>query len=145
MYSLKTIDTSAELLSSVSEPVRKGTDLREEIAELKRLMTLWGGIGFAAPQAGLLQRFFVMKPKKKFRVCINPTIIHRSGTTIGYEGCLSIRRTECPIERSKVISVRYYNQDWKLVTKTLKGIEAICFQHELDHLDGILITERDIR
>ena len=74
---------------------------------------------------------------------INPQIIHCSKKSIqeGEEGCLSIPEVRLIAERFDKIKVRYYNEDGKKVKKPLKGFLSKLFQHELDHLEGVLMVE----
>lgn len=101
------------------------------------------GIGLSANQVGLLSRFFIMDIskrgyKKYKRVCINPKILAYSGDFVKFnEGCLSYSGQVVEKTRCNQIVVSYYDKNRKLVKETLKGIEAIVFQHELNHLDGI--------
>ncbi|MBL0691677.1 MAG: peptide deformylase [SAR324 cluster bacterium] len=74
-------------------------------------------------------------------VFINPAIIDKKNIIPSMEGCLSIPGTTAEIERYHNIKVNYYDQHWQLVERDLVGLSAICFQHELDHLDGKLFWE----
>ena len=101
------------------------------------------GVGLAATQIGLDGRFFVGKMADKFRVFINPEIISMSKRTKKYfEGCLSIPAYYGQINRSISIKVTYQDLTGKKITETLKGINGWIFQHEVDHLNGILFPDR---
>lgn len=108
----------------------------------------WLGVGLAAPQVGINRRFFVMTPNKKQREgnvwrCFRPAMLgHGKEQTTDMEGCLSCPDAFLPVTRWRIIDVQYYDRDRKLVTTTLKGWEARIFQHELDHLNGILCTKK---
>jgi peptide deformylase len=111
------------------------------------------GIGLAAPQIGILKKMFmiavplndekgdeVLHFKKAF---INPSIINKSDEKVYYnEGCLSIPGIYEDVLRSKSINVRYFDRDFNPVEEQLDGIVARVFQHEYDHLDGVLFIDR---
>jgi peptide deformylase len=101
------------------------------------------GIGLAAPQVGIRKRVFVMKIDDQEWRCFNPKIISASTEqTVLDEGCLSFPGESCIITRPANIQVEYQNADGTLVTQSLQGWPARCFQHELDHLDGIVMQDR---
>ncbi len=107
-----------------------------------------GGRGLAAPQVGVLSRVFVMDATWKTaahtpEIFLNPEIIWRSdATTIGPEGCLSIARALPQISRATEIILRWSTVDGAIAAAKLTGFRAICAQHEIDHLDGILTLDR---
>lgn len=101
------------------------------------------GIGLAAPQVGISRRLFVMEIGQVRRVCFNPEITgHSTDLTEYTEGCLSFPGEECKIKRPGTVSVRYQNTEGIWIAEQLQGLEARCFQHELDHLDGITMHDR---
>lgn len=101
------------------------------------------GIGLAAPQIGLSKRLFVMCIDGQPRTCFNPEILEQSPDQVEMvEGCLSFRGQSCKITRAAEISVRYQNYRGDWYTERLQGLAARCFQHELDHLDGIVMQDR---
>ena len=79
--------------------------------------------------------------KKSLFVCINPEIITKEGTTIWEEGCLSFPGIYAKVKRAKTISMQYMDQDGKMQEKTFNDLEAICVQHEFDHLNGKLFFD----
>ena len=104
------------------------------------------GIGLAAPQVGVLKRFFVVdvgeKEKPDPRFFINPEITGRSQTTSVYEeGCLSLPKQFADVERADSISLRYQDRQGKGHKLDANGMLARCIQHEMDHLDGILFVD----
>ena len=105
------------------------------------------GVGLAAPQIGINKRIFVMdcsseNEEKDCRVVINPEIEHASEELGSYkEGCLSIPGITEEISRPKVIKVLYQNTDGVLQRNTFDDLWSICFQHELDHLNGKLFID----
>jgi len=97
--------------------------------------------GLAANQIGYKATIFIIKANDDFRVIINPhNIMGLSGMKSGYEGCLS-RPDEKPIKKRRFKKVRasYFNSDGECITEIFKGFDARIFQHENDHLKGILI------
>lgn len=101
------------------------------------------GIGLAAPQIGVSRRLFVMDVAGQIRACFNPEILDVSPEQIEMaEGCLSFAGKSCIIKRPSDISVRYQNHRGDWYTERMDGLIARCFQHELDHLDGILMQDR---
>lgn len=101
------------------------------------------GVGLAATQIGSGERFFVGKIAENFKVFVNPEIISMSKRTKKYfEGCLSIPDYYGETNRSIAIKVSYQDINGKKVTENLKSIDAWIFQHEVDHLNGILFPDR---
>ena len=106
------------------------------------------GIGLAAPQVGVHKRLVVMDTdwpngERKLRVLVNPEIVHAEGETISQEeACLSVPDFSADVERAEHVIVRARDLDWRELEFDASGLEAICFQHEIDHLDGILYIDR---
>lgn len=101
-----------------------------------------GGVGLAAPQVGLPYRFFVLWSEYMIG-CFNPIIVDMSDDRIDMvEGCLSFPGLILSISRPKIIKVRYTEPDGNVVTRVFDGLSSRAFQHELDHLDGILFGTR---
>eukprot|EP01025_Chloroclados_australasicus_P038465 TRINITY_DN3963_c0_g2_i1.p1 TRINITY_DN3963_c0_g2~~TRINITY_DN3963_c0_g2_i1.p1 ORF type:complete len:251 (+),score=30.41 TRINITY_DN3963_c0_g2_i1:23-754(+) len=107
------------------------------------------GVGLAAPQVGVNVRLMVFNEtgdksqKDKQIVLVNPQIISKSKkTTIGEEGCLSFPKIYADVERSTSIKVKAQNEQGKYIRLDLTGFEAVVFQHEYDHLDGVLYHDR---
>lgn len=120
---------------------------------LKRLMddmleTMYAapGIGLAAPQVGVLKRFFVVDvgedDARDPRFFVNPEIVERSETKSVYEeGCLSLPKQYGDVERADAISLRYRDRADTERTLDADGMLARCIQHEMDHLDGVLFVD----
>lgn len=105
----------------------------------------WGkGIGLAGPQVGLGKRIFVVDiDGENPRVFINPEIIATSPELSQYEeGCLSIPGAYADLERPAIIKVQAYNQKGRAFNLEAEGLLARVIQHELDHLNGVLFTDR---
>ena len=130
-------------------------DKSENIFELTKNMTLTlikaGGIGLAGPQVGVLKNIFVIntKPLKENdiepveKIFYNPVIMQSGNENVYYiEGCLSIPGINEEVLRPDKIEVRYRNENFDLRTEVFDGIIARIFQHEFDHLQGILFVDK---
>lgn len=96
------------------------------------------GVGLASPQIGHSLRIFVMDVLGEEFTCINPEILeHSEEKIIGQEGCLSFPLLSLNVKRSEEIYVSYQNINGMALTRWLVDTQARCFQHELDHLNGI--------
>jgi peptide deformylase len=112
------------------------------------------GVGLAAPQVGLSLRLFVVdaaamypedepRPENLKRVFINPVIIEECGEPWGFEeGCLSIPALRQSVWRKPVLKIRYENENREIVEDVLDGMMARVVQHEFDHIEGVLFTDR---
>jgi peptide deformylase len=111
------------------------------------------GVGIAAPQIASSLRLFIVAsrpsprypsaPKMEPTAMINPQIVDRSGDLVsGWEGCLSVPGVRGLVLRDREIEVKYLTKYGELVQQELSGFVARIFQHELDHLDGILFPDR---
>jgi peptide deformylase len=113
--------------------------------EMLTLMNEFNGIGLAGPQAGLSDRIFVLNvtgTPDDARICINPEVVDKDGRETAEEGCLSLPGIVGEITRPEWIEVRYTTPDGELVEMEMEGLLGRAFQHELDHLDGILILNK---
>lgn len=134
-----------ERLRQKSVPVAEVNDeLRAIINQMFDIMDSHDGVGLAAPQVGILQRFFVLRSDDDIkRVFINPQIIQTSAETTPYEeGCLSIPKLYEEIIRPKKVTVQALNENGKPFILEADGLLARIIQHENDHLDGILYIDR---
>jgi peptide deformylase len=132
-------------LKMAARPVEQfDDDLRDLVERMKRLMRDAHGIGLAANQVGVVQRLFVFTPSKdEVAAVVNPEIVERSDETdVVEEGCLSIQGVLVPIERPVRISVVGKDEQGEDVRYELEDIYARAAQHEVDHLDGVLIIDR---
>ena len=120
-------------------------ELARLAARMTRLMGEASGVGLAGNQVGTLQRIFVFQPSAEEEpiALVNPAIVGRSDETDeADEGCLSIQGILVPVERNLRVSVKAQNPDGEEVRLDLEGMGARVVQHELDHLDGVLIIDR---
>lgn len=112
----------------------------KDIADrMAKVMYANKGIGLAAPQIGILSRILIADIGEGCRVLINPEIVGGEGESIMEEGCLSLPTIEVPVKRMEKVFVRGRNLEGKEVSLELSCFPGRVYQHEIDHLDGILI------
>ena len=119
-------------------------DIRAIITDMRRTLSETAdGVGLSANQVGLSVRLFIVRYDNKFYAVFDPVITKRSDEEeLESEGCLSVPGIQLPVSRSKRITLSGRNQAGKKITLSASGILARIFQHETDHLDGILFTDR---
>lgn len=103
------------------------------------------GIGLCAPQLGYSIQVMAMdlsEEKNNTEVFVNPSIISKSGFAIVKEQCLSIPNVSANVMRSSAVTVRALDRHGKEMERTYEGMHAICLQHEIDHLAGMLFIDR---
>jgi peptide deformylase len=104
------------------------------------------GVGLAAPQVGILKRAVVISVDgETVYEMVNPVIKKKSGTQVGEEGCLSVPDRYGIVERPKKVIVEYYDRNGEKQTLHASGLLARAVCHELDHLDGVLYVDREIK
>jgi peptide deformylase len=127
--------------------------LDELIDDLIATADAANGVGIAAPQVAASMRLFIVAshpspryphaPTMEPTAMINPEIVDRSGELVaGWEGCLSVPGRRGLVLRDRAIEVKYFTKHGELVQQELTDFVARIFQHELDHLDGILFPDR---
>jgi peptide deformylase len=120
-------------------------DLVQLVERMKRLMQDARGVGLAANQVGVLRRVFVIQEAedKEPRAIVNPMIVDRSEETeADDEGCLSMQRVVVGVERPVRVRIEARDEQGNAVELELEELPARVAQHELDHLDGVLILDR---
>ena len=145
-----------QILRSTTQRLEKNDILSREVqqavADLKTTLAEHGGLGLAAPQIGLaLPIFAMLLPRNPatathplIAAVINPTIKAKSKqTALGLEGCFSLEEYTALVKRHVAIDVEYYDEQATLVSERLKGLQAVIFQHEADHLHGVLMLDRE--
>lgn len=111
--------------------------------ELTETMNLEHGVGIAAPQVGIHERVIIVDTGSGVHTFVNPEIIDRSHRTVNSEeGCLSVPGVWGIVKRNKTVKVKALNKDGQPVELDVDGLTAIIFQHEIDHLDGVLFIDR---
>jgi peptide deformylase len=138
-----------KLLREISAPIEKVTDeIRSLAADMLEVMYDEPGIGLAAPQVGELVRLVVVDTEwtgedaeRTPLVLVNPEIAERSGTVTWTEGCLSVPDFEAEVERAQSVRLHAQDLDGADLKIDASELQAVCFQHEIDHLNGILFID----
>lgn len=138
------------LLKRVSSPIETVTDeIRTLAADMLETMYDEPGIGLAAPQVGAAVRLVVVDTtwteegaEPSPLVLVNPEIVSREGTITWNEGCLSVPDYTADVERAAKVKLRATDLEGRPVEIDAEQLQAVCFQHELDHLDGLLFIDR---
>lgn len=113
------------------------------IDDMKETMIAADGVGLAAPQVGIIKRVVVIsRDHETFYELVNPVITKRSGSQINTEGCLSVPGKHGSVERPASITVEAQDRKGEKHTYRIKGFLTVIFCHEIDHLDGILYTDK---
>lgn len=137
LYEHPTLRTKSTEVDTVDDELRKTLD------EMVDIMRKANGVGLAANQVDIPKRFFVLEVENEVKKIINPEILETSQEIIEYEeGCLSIPGIYKKVNRPAEIKVRYLDENGKEKTEKFSEMWARAFQHELDHLDGVLFIDR---
>ena len=132
----------------------KSENTQKIIEKMIKTMRKHNGAGLAANQIYEPIRICIIEvldnPRYKhlntipLKVLINPKVIIKKDTATfnSYEGCLSVPNLRGKVKRYNTINVTYYTMDAKKITEDIKGLESIVYQHEIDHLDGYLFTDK---
>jgi peptide deformylase len=117
----------------------------QTVKEMFQIMYRAAGIGLAAPQVGILQRFFILNtdgtPEGEI-VCVDPVLVSAEGEELAEEGCLSFPGIMVKIPRHTKVKLRFLGIEGTQKEIAAEGLLARAIQHELDHLDGVLISMR---
>ncbi|MCX7881489.1 MAG: peptide deformylase [Patescibacteria group bacterium] len=156
---LKIVHASHQILSSPTKPVKKiDQKIKKIISQMVETLEAQKdpiGVGLAANQVNLDLSIFIMKPNKKSKpkVFINPKILKKENLTqkkpkknkklkIKLEGCLSIPKIWGSVKRADKVLLEYQNLEGEMKKEWFSGFEATIVQHETDHLNGVLFTQR---
>ena len=132
----------------------KSENTQKIIEKMIKTMRMHNGAGLAANQIYEPIRICIIEvldnPRYKhlntipLKVLINPKVIIKKDTATfnSYEGCLSVPNLRGKVKRYNTINVTYYTMEAKKITEDIKGLESIVYQHEIDHLDGYLFTDK---
>lgn len=113
------------------------------IDELIETMIVENGVGIAAPQVGVHERIIIVETPHGNQAYINPEITSRSVRMVSsIEGCLSVPNAAGTVKRNSSVKVTALNRHGQTVEIKANGLQAIIFQHEIDHLDGVLFIDR---
>lgn len=134
-----------EALRKISKPVVSITNhITTLLDDMKETLHIEEGAGLAAPQVGVLRRIAVVEYEDQYFELINPVILKSSGETVEEEGCLSVIGIRGKVKRPETITVQYVDRNGKRHKQEVKDMIARIFCHEIDHLDGILFTDKMI-
>lgn len=134
------------ILRKRSREVEKIDDrLLELLDDMLETMYENDGIGLAAVQVGILRRAVVIDIGEGPMKLINPVIIKKTGNQIFTEGCLSVPGKNGDVERPEKVIIEYMDENGEHKTLEGEGLKAVCFSHELDHLNGVLFIDKVIK
>lgn len=130
------------ILRTPSEEV----DFNDRTLEDKLKENIGRGIGLSACQIGINKRACLCVIDNTYEIMYNPIIIDKSEeTTTVVEKCLSFPNIHCWVKRNNEITVKYFNREWKEITRHLTGLNSVVVQHEIDHLNGIRMLDKAIK
>ncbi|MFP5527782.1 peptide deformylase [Peptococcus simiae] len=131
------------ILRKTARPVDEVTDrTRQILTNMTETMYHAHGVGLAAPQVGISRRMIVVDVGDGLMQLINPEIVKKEGLQEGPEGCLSVPGFNGIVIRANQVQVKALNEEGQEVTIDAEGFKARALQHEIDHLDGILYTDK---
>ena len=119
-------------------------EIRRILADMVDTMYEEAGIGLAAPQVGVSLRLMVIADDegREARALVNPVITEQGGSVTAEEGCLSIPGVYAPVTRAEWVRLEAQDDDGRPVALLARGLRARVFQHEMDHLEGVLFIDR---
>ena len=131
-------------LEKVCHPVTEFNErLHLRLDDMRETLEESGGVGLAAPQVGILRRVCIVEDSEgEIIELVNPEIIERDGEQEGGEGCLSLPERYGVVKRPNHVKVRAQDRNGNTFEVEGTGLTARCFCHEIDHLDGVLFTDR---
>lgn len=136
----------ADVLRKKAKPVTKvNANIRKLLDDMAETMYAAPGVGLAAPQVGISKRLVVIDPQDDetgLIQLVNPEIVHREGWVLGTEGCLSVPGYVGDVYRNERVRVEALDRNGRRVYYDVEGWLARIFQHEIDHLDGIMYTDK---
>lgn len=133
-------------LKKVSQPVQSFDEsLHDLVVQMFKLMRESHGVGLAAPQVGHNLRLFVMNPSGEAgddQVYVNPVLLDGDGNEEAEEGCLSLPDIRIKVNRNKLITVKAHDLEGNPFEQSASGFIPRVWQHEFDHLNGIMLNDR---
>lgn len=134
------------VLKKIAAPVTVfDEDLKQLAENMAETMYAAPGVGLAAPQVGESRRLIVLdcspKDERQLVVAVNPKVVSGEGESFEEEGCLSVPNYYAKVERQARVQVQYQDISGAEQMVEVDGLWAVCFQHEIDHLDGILFID----
>lgn len=145
---MRILEYPTQSLKEVSEPVGVDeygtTELITTISKMRdTLIKKVGAVGIAAPQVGINKRIIIVRTDTADRVMISPRIsVMSDATFVSAEGCLSIPKVKGRVHRHWNVVAEYFNERGEFVSEGFQAFDAAVVQHEIDHLNGILFTDR---
>jgi peptide deformylase len=145
---LPLIEFPAPILKRIAAPVDTvDAAVRKLLRDMAETMYDAPGIGLAAPQIGVSRRIIVVdvhwrEQDRNPRGYVNPEIVYSEGSINFEEGCLSVPEYQSEVKRASRVVVKALDPEGKPVEIDAEGLEAVCFQHEVDHLNGTLFIDR---
>lgn len=137
LYGCPTLREKSKTVEKIDEELNKVLD------EMVVLMRKARGVGLAANQVGIAERFFVLEIEDSIKKVINPEILEfGEEMVLAEEGCLSIPEVYKKVLRPEMIKVKYKNEKGEEIEEELHGLWSRAFQHEYDHIEGILFTDK---
>lgn len=136
-------DTLRQVSKPVTEFDQKLSDLIDDMIDT---LIFADGAGLAAPQVGVLKRIFVatFDGGQTIIEAVNPVIVQAKGKRVAPEGCLSVPNIREKVERPRHVVVHAFDRHGNPIELIGNGFDASCFCHEIDHLDGILFTDKTV-
>lgn len=137
------IEEPDEVLRATALPVKNiNAGVLRVLDNMRDTLYAFDGVGLAAPQIGVSKRIIVVDPGDQLIELINPEIVVAEGEQVGREGCLSIPDVVGTVKRANRVVVRGLNREAQPVEYEATELLARAFQHEIDHLNGILFTDK---
>jgi len=129
-----------------AEPLSEiNAEVRALAAKMADAMYKCRGIGLAAPQLGISVQMIVIDVGEGLYTLINPKIVKNKGVSHGYEGCLSFPGVSIRVRRRAEVTVQALNLDGDSLEINAKGVFAVCLQHEIDHLRGVTLAQKEVQ
>lgn len=139
----KIVEIGDEVLREKAKPVKEVTpNILKLLDNMADTMYAARGVGLAAPQIGVSKRVIVVDVGEGLVELINPEILEASGYVVDTEGCLSVPGMIGDVARADKLTVKGLNRKGEEVVYRVKGYMARAFQHEIDHLDGIIFVDK---
>lgn len=131
------------VLKEKARPVKTVNDsIRKLLDNMRDTLREYDGVGLAAPQIGVSKRAIVIETDDELVELVNPEILEGDGSETAVEGCLSMPQLNGKVERMARVKVKGLNRNGEEVFYDATGLLCRAFQHEIDHLDGILFVDR---
>lgn len=143
MSKLQIMIAGDPVLRDVAKPVERiDKKLQRLLKDMAETMYAADGVGLAAPQVGVSKRVVVIDVGDGLYELINPVIVKKEGSVLGSEGCLSVPDYEGEVERAEFVECEFTDKTGQRMLLSASGLLAVCIQHELDHLDGVLFIDK---